>query len=128
MIDAEKLKELNERFRYESDKIDNWKILYSDDAEWRGDCDDYACTALYLLSDKSMWRFWWNLISLRAKLWRVISPNGVAHMRLHFDDEWICNIEPTPSKTNDMKLTFLWIAPFAIVKYGMSKLIRLLCS
>jgi predicted transglutaminase-like cysteine proteinase len=56
-----------------------------------GDCEDYALTLLYLISDKSMWKFWWYLCIGKAQIRRVITKNGGGHAVLRFEKHWADN-------------------------------------
>lgn len=93
--------ELNSSWTYEYDKEkygrrDHWKIMK--EAPYVGDCEDYALTLLYLISEKSLLKFWWNLLTFKAGLRRVITENGVGHVVLRYGkmyaDNWTLAFVP----------------------------------
>ena len=62
------IKDLQKNFTYKYDASqyvikDAWHIMQKVDGKYIGDCEDYALTALYLLNNKSMLRFWWSLLN-----------------------------------------------------------------
>lgn len=120
-MDKSKLEILRSRFRYKADKLDSWKIFDEKDDIWEGDCDDYAVTACYLLSDKNMWKFWWNVLTGKAMIWMVWSPGGVLHARLRFGNQWTCNIWPGPKDECGMKKLFPFIGPHILIKMALGK-------
>jgi len=72
---------LAKNFKYKSDKdLDSYRILPLEDPQ--GDCDDYATTALYLACDKSLFKFWFKLLTFQALMWRTYSPDGGPHLVL----------------------------------------------
>lgn len=74
-------RDLNARFIPAGDAKNEWKILKH--TGWiYGDCEDYACTFVWLASGKSMLKFWWNLITRRASLWYCKAPVGGGHVVL----------------------------------------------
>jgi hypothetical protein len=82
------LDELATGFVYRGDKTDTWRIL--DRSDLRGDCDDYACTALFIATG-SMWSFWMALIFGSAKIHYITTHNGVGHAVLQFEGMYIDN-------------------------------------
>lgn len=74
------LEYLAKNFKYKADKIDSYRILPLGDPQ--GDCDDYATTALYIASGKSLIKFWFLLITFQALMWRTYSPDGGTHLVL----------------------------------------------
>ena len=93
--------ELNSSWKYKYDTEqynlrDNWKIMK--EPPYIGDCEDYALTLLYLISGKSLWKFWWNLITFKAQLRRVITENGNGHVVLRYGkmyaDNWTLTFVP----------------------------------
>lgn len=85
--------DLNKVFRYRQDgKLDRWMILEPDsNGIVRGDCEDYALTALYLICNKSLFRFWLKLIFGRVKI-RYGEINGRGHAVLEYEGRYIDNI------------------------------------
>ena len=88
------LEELNSTWAYKYDidqyaKREYWQIMK--DHPYVGDCEDYALTLLYLISGKSMWKFWFYLITGKAQIRRVITKNGGGHAVLRFGNMWVDN-------------------------------------
>ena len=123
MLDTTLLLPLRERFVYKADgKLDSWRVFSKGDKVWAGDCDDYAVTALWLLSKEDKSTFWWNLLVGNAVFWLVVAPSGENHVRLLYKGYWLCNIKPKPSKTNTMKKIFPMVLPIAAIKLLLGKL------
>jgi len=88
------LEELNSTWAYKYDidqyaKREYWQIMK--DHPYVGDCEDYALTLLYLISGKSMWKFWFYLITGKAQIRRVTTKNGGGHAVLRFGNMWADN-------------------------------------
>jgi hypothetical protein len=60
--------DLATRFVWTRDRVDGWRILTAPTGPLRGDCDDFAATALWLAEGKSMLRFWWALPMVVIKM------------------------------------------------------------
>ena len=74
--------ELKRRFTWESDgRLDSYHIMPAT-GPVRGDCDDFAATILAELTGRSWARFWWWLVSGKARFWLVIDPAGQRHVTL----------------------------------------------
>lgn len=88
--------DLRNRFVYTSDKlVDSVRILSAPTGPLRGDCDDFAATALWLAEGQSMWNFWGALLSGRAAIWRTRTAEGANHAILwHRSYGWIENGRP----------------------------------
>jgi len=83
------LDDLATGFTYQSDgKFDSWRIL--DVSDLHGDCDDFACTALYIATG-SLWSFWMALVFGSAKIHFVTTANGGGHAVLKFAGMYIDN-------------------------------------
>jgi hypothetical protein len=72
------VEELNSSWAYKYDidqyaQREYWQIMK--EHPYVGDCEDYALTLLYLISGKSMWKFWFYLITGKAQIRRVITKN-----------------------------------------------------
>lgn len=87
------VEELNRAFQYRLDgNLDHWTILKPDsNGIVRGDCEDYALTVLFLLCNKSMFRFWIALIFGNAKI-HYGKVNGRGHAILEYQGRYIDNI------------------------------------
>lgn len=83
------LEDLATGFTYQSDgKYDSWRIL--DASDLRGDCDDFAVTALYI-STGSLIKFWYELIFGSAKVHMVTTASGGGHAVLEYKGVYIDN-------------------------------------
>jgi hypothetical protein len=86
---------LNSKFVYKADPrkyFDSWKILYGAD-KWEGDCEDYSLTLIWLLSDKSLIKFIWNITVFKYLMWYVKTSNGVGHAVVKIDGLYYDNIQ-----------------------------------
>lgn len=105
MSPAQDLKYLTENFVYVPDnkdgkwyQKDKWRVLdlikdsESHSEKYYGDCEDFALTALYLLSKKSWWRFWMALITRKAKILHC-TVGGEGHAILRYNGFYIDNIQ-----------------------------------
>lgn len=117
---------------YEYDeRLDNWEILAPGPGGiYRGDCDDFACTALYLLVGESLVQFWLALLTRRAKIHFVrISDEG--HAVLEFDGQYIDNIqrefctrEQLETWSFPYEFRFRCPLPFIALKMALGKIKR----
>jgi len=83
------LEYLAKNFEYKADDSRNsWRILKEDDL--KGDCEDYALTALYIETG-SMVKFWKELIIGSAKIKYCKSPSGGGHAILQYKGMYIDN-------------------------------------
>lgn len=107
------LDELRQKFRYVGDKKDKWTILCGEN--WGGDCDDFALTALWLISGKSWLRFWWMIITFQAMFWQASTPGGPHIMLWVKEKGWIDNWYRKWSSGPRHKRVFPYIAPFLAI-------------
>lgn len=82
------------KYLYDTDQygsLDHWTIMK--EPPYEGDCEDYALTLLWLMSGKSMVHFWFNIITMKVQLRRVITDNGkgVGHVVLKIGNLYIDN-------------------------------------
>jgi len=115
--------ELNRRFEYQGDgKFDTWEIL-DQDGKLKGDCDDYASTALYVVEGCSVRKWWKSLITFKAVIWYVRTDNKEGHAMLwHKDYGYIDNITKKWSKKPPFKKVFPYIIPLVAFKMALKKL------
>ena len=122
------LNDLVAGFVYTSDQIDAWRIL--DVGDLRGDCDDFACTALYIATG-SLWSFWAALVFGSAKIHYVVTTNGGGHAVLQYDGLYIDNWSRkyvTKQHMEDVyghqfsRCMFIW--PQTAIKMIMGKLFK----
>ena len=121
---------LAKHFQYRSDgKLDNWHIMPMDNL--RGDCDDYAVTALYLMCKGSLLKFWLKIITFQAVFWFTKSPTGGGHLVLwmrdhgyidNWDRKWVTK---DYMKQEGYKFVFPWLAPFVALKMFNGVILRL---
>lgn len=73
-------------FKYKIDgSFDDWEILEPNaEGEYVGDCEDLALTILYLKCDKSLKKFWKELIFGKAKI-LYCKYMGNGHAVLEYD-------------------------------------------
>ncbi len=112
------------RFVYKSDgRFDTWRILKTP-GRVEGDCDDFAVTMLWLVSDQSMFTFWKKLLTGTASFWYCVTAGGENHVTLKVNDQYIDNIYPAfsslPKHKMLSKASLLQIA----VKMLLGKLTR----
>ena len=108
--------ELAQRFIWTRDKIDGWRILSAPTGPLYGDCDDFAVTALWMVEGRSLWRFWWALLTFRAVIWVVKGKSFASHVVLwHRKHGWIDNQNPTWGPNRDT-LRYPVPLPLAILK------------
>jgi hypothetical protein len=123
------LEYLAKNFEYKADgKLDNWRIMSKDNL--KGDCDDYAVTSLYVLSNHSLIKFWFNILIFRAIFWYTKSPTGGPHLVLQFKDKYIDNWDKKllPKSEFDKagyKFVFPLILFFPPIKMAIGVLTRL---
>jgi hypothetical protein len=87
--------DLVSRFVWVRDKIDSFRILSSETGPLRGDCDDFAITALWIVEGKSTLKLFEALLNGRAAIWRTYTKRGTRHAVLwHRDYGFIDNIAP----------------------------------
>lgn len=115
---------LNSKFHYESDKkyFDHWKIL-SNSTGWGGDCEDYALTLSWLISDGNIFKFLFNLIFMRHSIWFVRLPNGDGHAAIKIGGNYYDNIQKTGvslSHLKERKYKFIYPMLFTFVFFKMS--------
>ena len=117
------IEDLAARFEYTSDRGDSFRILSNPEGPLKGDCDDFAITALWIAEGKSMWKFWWALLTFRAVLWRVKGTRWVSHLVLyHREHGWIDNQNPAWSPTRHHTLRWPRLLPVIMLKMLIGKL------
>lgn len=108
--------DLAERFEWTADTVDGWRILTAETGPLRGDCDEFAPTALWLAEGKSMIRFWWAILTFRAVFWTVKGRRWGSHLVLyHRHYGWIDNQNPAWGRKKDV-LRFPWLLPMVAIK------------
>jgi|TARA_R110000803_G_scaffold161357_1_gene225093 hypothetical protein len=117
------VKELNDNWTYKYDidqyaKKECWKIMHS--APYLGDCEDYSLTLLFNICDKSYFKFWWSLITRKAKIDHVgVYGNGHAVLRYegrHIDNiqrKW-CTKKDLESKGYNFSKSWLLYGPYGV--------------
>jgi hypothetical protein len=91
----EAVKYVGERFVYESDPTtigDTWQVLRLNDEKFTGDCDDFALTCFWYVSDQNILRFVLHtFITHKYKLYRCKTINNEWHVVGSFDGLWFDN-------------------------------------
>ena len=82
---------LNARFYYRADSGESWRIL-KDLGDVYGDCEDYSLTLIWMREGRSMWRFWWSLITFKYVLFYATVPSGGHVVVRRRGGEWTDNI------------------------------------
>lgn len=88
-------------------------------------------TSLYYLADRTLVKFWLNILIFRAKIWFVGAPSGGAHAVAQYKDRYIDNWrkELLPKAVFDEDgyiFKYPMILPIAIVKMAIGKVLRIL--
>ena len=124
--------ELNSSWKYKYDEDqyaskEYWKIMK--EHPYVGDCEDYALTLLYLISDKSMLKFWLNLITFKAQI-RYVKNNGGGHAILRYGnmyaDNWTLKFVPWEEMEKLGHKPVLWLfTPLDVaLKLGLAKVMK----
>jgi hypothetical protein len=88
------IEDLAERFYYTPDWFHTMRVLRGT-RRLRGDCEDFAATALWIEAGGSSLRAWWWLITFQAVFWHTVSPRGHGHAMLWLRGRgWIDNWHP----------------------------------
>jgi predicted transglutaminase-like cysteine proteinase len=120
VVAAVTLDALNAHFRYTPDERKrgekgSWRVLERDaDGKLRGDCEDYALTALYALSG-GWFKFWLNLFTFRASIVHCTSPGGSGHAILRYGLKYIDNIQQRwmdMDEAKDLGYEFGWLPTY----------------
>lgn len=80
------------RFVYEPDRgleAFHWRPLNEDDP--RGDCEDYALTAAWIMAGGSWRGFWADQLTGRSQIWIGRLPGGAVHAALRYRGRWTDN-------------------------------------
>ena len=128
MVIEEALKTINRKFKYKSDTfrwLDHWRVMVNDGDVWHGDCEDYSLTLAWLVSDKNILKFIWNLITFKFLIWYVLSPNGEGHAIIKIDGLYYDNIQKKGCskdqlKAKGYKFVFPLIFPAVALKFAIS--------
>lgn len=120
------LTQLNERFEYTKDQGERWTILTNPTGPLKGDCEDYSLTLLWLESNKSMIKFWLNIIFCRYIIW-FCTYDGEGHVVMYRRKQgWIDNIQQQWNRElpKNYKLKWPMIAPLVLVKFAYTRVQR----
>lgn len=86
------LGDLRNRFEWTKDGVDTYRVMNERAGPLKGDCDDFAATALWLACDKSMWEFWKAVFTFQAVFWRVKGEGWASHLVVYYKPlGWIDN-------------------------------------
>jgi len=125
------------KYRYDKEQYgssDAWVIIRSESEEgkFEGDCEDYALSLLWRLSDKKDWKMWWMLLTRQAGICAVgSSKTKITHAVLRYKGEYIDNWTRKFGSKQEIEKnhTFHWLyghglLHFTIIKMVMSKITR----
>jgi len=87
-----RLERFTRRFFYEPDRgleALRWRVL--DEGDPRGDCEDFALTAAWIMARGSWLRFWLDQITGRSVVWVGRLSGGSFHAALCYRGVWIDN-------------------------------------
>jgi predicted transglutaminase-like cysteine proteinase len=123
----EALKLLNSKFVYKKDRhkyFDEWTILHGD-GKWEGDCEDYSLTLMWLLSDRNIFKFFWNITMFRFMMWFVAAPSGEGHYIVKIGELFYDNIQRKGRTREELirqgyKFRFPMLFPMVYVKLMFS--------
>lgn len=117
---------LNSHFKYqtETSKMEKWRIL--GDGNWKGDCEDYSLTLMWLISDSQTWKFWWGILSIKFLMWMVLAPSGETHAIVRIGGLYYDNIQKRGCTKEELirkgyKFKYPMIAPYVFLKMLISK-------
>jgi predicted transglutaminase-like cysteine proteinase len=116
------LQELNSKFVYQADgRVDIWRILHGE-GPWKGDCEDYSLTLMWLLSDKSVIKFLWHILTFKYLMWYVIMSNGEGHAIVKIDGMYYDNVQKKATSAEELKqkgYRFIFPMIFPIVYFKL---------
>ena len=131
--------DFNKKWKYRYDKeqygmADAWCIIRSESesGKFEGDCEDYALSLLWRLSDKNDLKMWWMLITRQAGICGVgRSKTKMTHAVLRYKGEYVDNWTKKfgPKSAIEENHTFHWLYGhglhhFTVIKMLMSKIVR----
>ena len=131
--------DFNKKWKYRYDKeqygmADAWCIIRSESesGKFEGDCEDYALSLLWRLSDKNDLKMWWMLITRQAGICGVgRSKTKMTHAVLRYKGENVDNWTKKfgPKSAIEENHTFHWLyghglLHFTVIKMLMSKIVR----
>lgn len=71
--------------------FDSWSVMKEKDGKYQGDCEDFALTVFWHMSDKNLRKFLLNLMILhKYRIYQCDAFNG-PHMIGRFGDLWFDN-------------------------------------
>ena len=120
---------LNGRFTYRADKGESWRIM-GGNGPVSGDCEDYSLTLVWLYEGRSIWRFWWALVTFKYVLWHCLSPGGAGHAVVWCRGRgWTDNIQRQLVSRGDLKakgyrLRFPYLFPLVALKFLLRPLLQ----
>jgi hypothetical protein len=87
---------VSSRFRYLYDKKmiigDSWFVMDERNRIMRGDCDDFAITCLWLICDRNIFKFIWNVLILhRYRTYLAITTTNERHLVGYAKGLWFDN-------------------------------------
>jgi hypothetical protein len=92
MIEQDHVNVINCKFKAQRDfeNLNNWEIVTN---KWKGDCEYYSLTLLWIASDRKLIQFLVNLFSKNISFHKAILVDGEHHFVLECNGKFIDNIQ-----------------------------------
>jgi hypothetical protein len=107
---------------------DTWNILQAPKVSY-GDCDDFSLTCLWLICDRSPWKFlWYVLILHKYRLYFSVTEDRQRHVVGYANGYWFDNYTKEPCYKNEFlqrtkhKVWFFYPSPFVLYFMLLGKL------
>lgn len=137
-MDKDKIKssvsDLGRNFYYVADPnilFDHWSVMRQIDERYKGDCDDFALTAIWKACDEDLLTFVLNVFILHTcRIWFVTTKTGGRHAVGNIDglyfDNWTREALPKEEfiKKTGHKFWFFWLSPLMIIPVVLGFLMR----
>ena len=116
------LEELNSKFIYTEDKFDKWTIMKGD-GPFKGDCEDYALTHIWMESGKNWFSFFKTILLMKYVLWFCKLTDGGFHMVVSHKGQFVDNRlrAYTSELPKTYKLIFPLIPPVFLVFFLLKR-------
>lgn len=113
------LQDLVDNFVYVKDRGEYWQILTpGKGGKYRGDCEDFSLTALYLL-EGSLWNFWKALLTRKAKMC-FCKYKGTGHAVLRYEGRYIDNIQKSWNTKQELETKDYVFSKWSFMPYEVA--------
>ena len=122
---TEAVQYVSSRFVYRPDRLkifDSWRVMKETDGKLVGDCDDFAITVFWQLSNNNLFVFLFHLlITHRYRLYNVRTIDDEPHIVGSYKGIWFDNITRQPMnkdqffQTTDHQYRFVVIGPITLI-------------